>query len=141
MTMSDYSDLEKEIESAPEPKILPAGSEVKARIIMVNTGISDKNGCKWYMPVFDVPADPMVMSFSDFFWEILDRDKLEASDYAKALNKFNKFTTAFRIDLSRPFSWTDDLPGKDGWMILGIQKDKEGVYDDKNSVKKYIAGK
>ncbi len=43
MSMSDYSDMEQEIREAPEPTILQAGTEIKARIITVNSGISDKN--------------------------------------------------------------------------------------------------
>lgn len=38
--LSDYSDLEKEIASAPEPRILNRGAEVKARIIAVREGTS-----------------------------------------------------------------------------------------------------
>jgi len=53
--------------------------------------------------------------------------------------KFKSFATAFGIDYSRPFSWTDDLPGKEGWLIVGVRKSDE--YGDQNSVKKYIAGK
>jgi len=50
MSLVDYTDMEKEISGAPEPKLLPTGTEVKARIVAVNTGISDKNDCTWYMP-------------------------------------------------------------------------------------------
>jgi len=32
MGLTDYSNLEQEIKDAPEPKILTAGTEVKARI-------------------------------------------------------------------------------------------------------------
>ena len=54
MSLSDYSSMEQEIRNAPEPKVLPKGSEVKARIISVNTGVSEKQksyGARWYMPV------------------------------------------------------------------------------------------
>ena len=59
MAMSDYSDLEKEIGGAPEPKMLPAGSEVKARIISVRSGVSDKNDCddKALQMVSDMASD------------------------------------------------------------------------------------
>jgi hypothetical protein len=138
--LTDYSDLEKEIEEAPEPKYLPAGTEVKARIVQVGTGVSDKNNCEYYMPLFDVPDDPMVMMFNDFFWH-LDKEKLDAKDYQQSLYKFQKFAASFGIDYSRPFDWEDDLPSKEGWMILGVAKDKTGQYPDKNNVKKYIAPK
>jgi len=138
--LTDYSDLESEIKDAPEPKLLTSGTEVKARIVIVNSGVSEKNDCTWYMPTFDVPDDPMVMMFSDFFWN-LDKDLLEPKDYQQTLYKFKQFAEAFGLDYSRPFSWEDDLPGLSGWLIVGIQKDKTGQYPDKNSVRKYIAPK
>ena len=136
--LSDYSSLESRIKDAPEPTILPRGSEVKARIISVNTGISEKNDARWYSVGYDVPDEPMSLPFNDFFWEILDEDKIDPGQFMKNLDRFRNFVSAFDIDLSRPFDWEDDLPGKEGWMILGIAKDKTGEYDDKNSVKKYI---
>ena len=136
MSLADYSDLEKEIADAPEPKVLPRGSEVKARIINVREGISDKNDAQWYMPVFDVPADPMVVEFNDFFWDLLDRDKLDPKQQARSMRKFKTFAEAFGLDYSRPFSWTDDLIGLEGWVILGVRKSDE--YGDQNTVSKYV---
>lgn len=135
MAMSDYSDLENEIKDAPEPKVLPKGSEVKARIISVRSGVSDKNDCTWYMPVFDVADDPMVMEFNDFFWE-LDKTKLNPKQFQRELYKFKQFASCFGIDFSRPFSWEDDLPGKEGWVILNVQKSDE--YGEQNRVGKYV---
>jgi len=137
--LTDYSDLEKEIEDAPEPSILPRGSEVKARIIAMREGISDKNDAQWYMPVLDVPDQPLAMEFNDFFWDLADRAKLDEKSAARSLRKFKMFATAFDIDYSKPFSWADDLIGKTGWVILGVKKDDE--YGDKNTVSKYVAGK
>ena len=138
MSLTDYSDLEQEIKDAPEPKILAAGTEVNLRIISVRSGISDTNDCKWYQPVFDVPDDPMVMEFNDFFWE-LDREKLDPKKFARALNDFRNFAAAIDLDYSRPFSWEDDLVGKTGWAILGVKKDD--TYGDGNTVKKYVTRK
>jgi hypothetical protein len=134
--MSDYSDFSNEISSAPEPSILRPNTEVKARIVSVRTGTSDKNDCNWYQPIFDVPEDPMIMEFNDFFWE-LDREKLTPKQFQRELYKFKQFATAFEIDFSRPFSWTDDLPEKEGWLIVGVKKSDE--YGDQNTVKKYVA--
>lgn len=139
MALTDYSDIEKEILDAPEPKILPAGVEVKARIIAVRGGVSDKNDAQWYSPVFDVPADPMVTEFNGFFWDLIDRDKLTAKEYERTKFQFSQFIKAFGIDLSRPFSWEDDLPGKEGWIITGIKKSEE--YGDQNTVKKFVIKK
>ncbi len=123
---------------AAEPKQLPAGSEVKARIVSIRTGISDKNDCTWRSVVYDVPAEPMVTEFNDFMWD-LDKEKLTPKQFARELYKFKQFASAFGIDFSRPFSWEDDLPGKEGWIIVGVKKSDE--YGDQNTVKKYIAKK
>ena len=139
MSLTDYSDLEGQIKDAPEPKTLPRGSEVKARIISVREGISDKNGAQWYSPVFDVPSDPMVIEFNDFFWDLADRDKLTEKEFQRSVRKFKLFAEAIGLDYSRPFSWTDDLVGMECWVILGVKKSDE--YGDQNTVSKYITGK
>ena len=137
--LADYTDLEQEIKDAPEQKTLPRGSEVKARIVGVREGTSDKNGCQWYQPIFDVPSDPLVNEFNDFFWDLADRDKLDAKQSARALTKFRNFATAFDLDFSRPFEWETDLIGLEGWVILGVKKSDE--YGDQNTVSKYVTGK
>ena len=141
MSLADYTDLEKDIVDAPEPKTLPRGSEVKARIIAVRSGLSEKNNnAQWYSPVFDVPTDPMVVEFNDFFWDLADsKGKIEDKQYQRALNKFKNFAAAFKLDYSRPFSWEDDLIGLEGWVITGVRKSDE--YGDQNTVSKYVAGK
>lgn len=136
--LTDYSNLEQDITNAQEPKILPSGTEVKARIISVRSGVSDKNDCTWYQPVFDVPDEPLVMEFNAFMWE-LDRSKLTEKQFTRGLHDFQQFAKAFGIDYSRPFSWEDDLIGLEGWVILGIKKDE--TYGDGNTIKKYIVKK
>jgi hypothetical protein len=137
MSLTDYSHLEDQIEDAEDFKILPAGTEVEARIIGINTGVSEKNDCRWFMPLFDIPDEPMAAEFNDFFWD-LDKDKLDEKAFARSLSKFKKFAKAFDVDFSRPFDW-DDLVGSTGWVILGIRKDEE--YGDKNKVNKYVMGR
>lgn len=134
--LTDYSAIENEITGAEEPKILPAGSEVKARIIGVRTGTSEKNDCIWYSPIFDVPEDPLIAEFSAFFWE-LDAEKLDPKSYSRSLYTFKQFAKCFDLDYTKPFSWEDDLIGLEGWVILGIRKSDE--YGDQNTIKKYIA--
>lgn len=138
MSLTDYSDLEKEIKEAPEPKTLKAGEEVKARIISVRSGISDKNDAKWYQPVFDVPADPMVNEFNDFLWDLADRDKLDEKQRMRNTNRFKHFAAAFELDYSKPFSWEDDLVGLEGWVIVGTKNSDD--YGLQNTVKKYSSG-
>jgi hypothetical protein len=138
MTLTDYSNLEKEIANAPEPKTLKRGEEVKARIISVRSGVSDKNDAHWFQPVFDVPADPMVSEFNDFFWDLADQDILEPKQVARNMNKFKNFAAAFDLDYSRPFSWEDDLVGLEGWIVVGVKKSDE--YGDQNTVSRYVSG-
>uniref|UniRef100_A0A6M3LIL6 Uncharacterized protein n=2 Tax=viral metagenome TaxID=1070528 RepID=A0A6M3LIL6_9ZZZZ len=138
MALTDYSDLEKEILNAPEPKVLPAGSEVKARIIAIRSGVSDKNDVNWKQPVFDVPADPMVIEFNDFFWDLADRDKLDPKSVQRGIYKFGQLVKCFGIDISRPIDW-EQFIGLEGWVILGVKKSDE--YGDGNTVKKYIVKK
>ena len=139
MTLADYSDIEKDIKEAPEPKILPRGSEVKARIIGCRSGVSDKNDCQWYQPIFDVENDPLVIEFNDFFWDLADKEKLDAKQSNRALTKFKNFAAAFDLDYSRPFDWEEDLINLEGWVILGVKKSDE--YGDQNTVSKYVTGK
>lgn len=135
--LSDYSSLEKEIKEAPEPEVLPNGSEVKARIIGVRDGVSEKNSAHWYSVSFDVPDKPLVKEFNAFFWDLADLSKLEQKAGYAALRNFKNFASAFDIDYSKPFSWEDDLPGRMGWLIAGVKKTDE--YGDQNTVKKYLA--
>jgi len=137
MSLVDYSSLEKEIEDAPEPKILPTGSEVRIRIVAVREGMSDKNGAGFFMPMFDCPDDPMVIEFNDFFWDLADASKIDPKQVQRGLHKFKTFADSIGLDYSRPFNWMDDLPGMEGWAILGIRKSEE--YGDSNTIKKYIA--
>lgn len=142
MSLTDYSNLEQEIKDAPEPKILPRGSEVKARIITVRSGVSERGdnaGAQWYQPVFDIPSEPLAKEFNDFFWDLASRDILDEKSYMRALRKFKSFAESFNIDYTRPFDWEEDLIGKEGWVILGIKKSDE--YGDGNTVQKYIAGR
>lgn len=137
MAIVDFTKLEGRIKSAEEPKVLKVGTEVKARIISIRHGTSDKNDCDWYQVVFDVPDDPMVIEFNDFFWE-LDESKLETKQFQRGLYKFQQFIECFGIDISRPFDMDDDWPGLEGWIIVGIRKSDE--FGDSNTVKKYVTG-
>lgn len=138
MSLVDYTDIKDEINDAPEPKILPAGTEVKARIVSVRTGISDTNDCGYFSPVFEAVDDPMVKEFSGFFWE-LNKERLTPKQYARSLWDFKAFCKCFDIDYSRPLSWEDDLPGHEGYVIVGVKKDD--TYGEQNTIRKYVTPK
>lgn len=146
MTLTDYSDLEKEIRDASEMQVLPARTEAKLRIVSVTSGVIDdeaKNsyGAEWHSVVFDVPDEVNCPMFSDFFWDLNSRDKISPKQFKSALRQFRDFAEAFNIDYSRPFSWEDDLPGLEGWAVLKVVKDKTGEYPDKNGISLYIVPK
>ena len=134
MSFMDFSNVEKEILDAPAPHILDKGSEVQIRITTVREGVSDKNNCRWFMPNFDVPSDPMAKEFNTFFWNPLDNAKLDEKQRQKNNYNFQQFVQCFGIDLKK-FNF-DDLAGKKGWAILGVQKDEE--FGDKNFISKYV---
>ena len=145
MALTDYSSLEKEITNVPEPTTLKKGTEVKARIIGVRTGVVEKDesdyvGLSYFSVSFDTPDEPLAKEFSDFFWDLADIDKIRNISEKTALGAmrhFRNFAEAFGLDFSRPFDLEDDLPGKEGWLIVGIKKSDE--YGDQNTVQKYLS--
>ena len=135
--LTDYSDLEQEMSEVPEPPTLPIGTEAKLRIIFVGSGEGEYG--KWYRVSYDVPSEPLVKEFGDFFSDPLDAKILsDEKQKKKAFRKFYAFATAFGIDISRPFDWEDDLVGLEGWTILGVKKNDE--YGEQNTVSKYVVG-
>ena len=147
MSLTDYSKLEGEIKNAPEPTTLKKGTEVKARIIAVRTGVVEKEesaytGISYFSVTFDVPDEPNVKEFSDFFWDLVDIDKIrnisEKASFS-AIRHFRNFAESFSIDYSRPFNLEEDLFGKKSWLIVGIKRSDE--YGDQNIVQKYVSPK
>ena len=144
MALTDYSSMEKEITDVPEPTTIKKGTEVKARIISVRTGIVEKEesdyfGISYFSVSYDVPSEPLSKEFNDFFWDLVDIEKLRAISEKTALGAirhFRTFAESFGLDYSRPFDLEDDLPGKEGWLIVGIKKSDE--YGDQNTVQKYL---
>jgi len=145
MALTDYSSMEQEIENVPEPSVLKKGTEVRARIISVRTGTvekedSDYYGLAYFAPTFDAPDEPLAKEFSDFFWDLCDIEALRAISEKTALGamrKFRNFADAFGLDYSRPFDLEDDLPNREGWLIVGVKKSDE--YGEQNTVQKYLA--
>ena len=138
MSLLDLTGIIDEINDAEEPTYLEKGTEANLRIVSVRTGTSDKNGCDWFSPMYEVMDHPLAMEFNSFLWAP-DKDKLTPKQYARALYDIKVFAKAFGIDLSKPIDYEDDLPGNTGWAILGVQKDEE--YGDRNTIGKFIAPK
>ena len=140
--LTDYSSMENEIKNAPEPTAIKAGTEVKARIIGVRTGVVEKEGdytgFEYFSVSYDAPDEPIAAEFSDFFWDLSNREKMSEKDFLRALRKFRSFAEAFSIDYSKPFDLEDDLPGKVGWLITGKTKTSD-EYGVQTTVSKYIS--
>ena len=135
MSLTDYSALEQRIADAPEPVVLPKGTEVKARIVNIRTGI-DKNEIRYFMPVFDVPGEDLVKEFSHFFTDLVDVEKLTDKQKNAAFRQFKLFAEAFGIDYSKPFDFEEFIE-LEGWVIVGVQKTDD--YGEQNTVNRYIA--
>jgi|GEM_PF-1020680 len=145
MALTDYSSMEKDIANVPEPSVIKKGTEVKARIIGVRTGVTEKEdsdyyGLSYFSVSYDVPSEPLSKEFNDFFWDLVDLERLKKISEKSAIGamrKFRTFAEAFGLDYGRPFDLEEDLPGKEGWLIVGIKKSDE--YGDQNTVQRYLA--
>ena len=127
--------LDIDVTSAKEPTVMPAGSEVKLRIIDVRAD-TDKNGNPYLMPRFDVVDEPLAKDFTDFMG--LTYDGQDEKEKARNEWKVNTFLSAF--GLPNPYHGdTADMQGKTGWAILGSKTDD--TYGEQNTVRKYVAGK
>lgn len=141
MALTDYSSMETEIKNIPEPITIKKGTEVKARIISVKTGVIDKpgsdyEGFSYFSVSYDVPDEPLSKEFNDFFWGLENRARMSEKDFLRAVRKFRSFAESFGLDYSRPFDLEDELPGNEGWLIVGVKHSDE--YGDQNTVSKYI---
>ena len=118
MSLLDLAHMIDEIEDAQEPTIAEKGSEQHLRIISVRTGLAGEYDCEYFSPVFEVIDAPLVKEFSCFLW-VPTKDKLSAKAFARSLYEIKIFAQCFKLDLSRPIDYEDDLPGREGWAILG----------------------
>lgn len=138
MSMIDLTGMLDEIENAEEPKVLKSGSEYKLRIISVRGGEAGQGNCEYISPVFEVPSEPLAKEFSTFLW-VPDKESLSEKQFVRALNDFKKFIKAFSIDISKPLDYEDDLPGHEGWAILGTKNSDE--YGEQNTIRSFVAGR
>lgn len=139
MSMLDLTDQMDDIESAEEPTIAEAGEEYKIRIIGCRNGERvDKttgNEIKYFAPMFEVVDAPMVKEFSGF-QDIPNKKAMTEKQYERSLYGIKVFAKCFGIDLSRPVDYEDDLPGLEGWAILGNKT--SDTYGEQNTIRKYI---
>jgi hypothetical protein len=133
MSLIDYVN---EIKDAPEPYILQKGEEVKVRITNVRVGESE--GRPYWIPMYEVPDQPMANEFSDFFWTLSSDNKeiLTRKQWERNIYNTKCFLECFGVDLTKPFDPEEDFIGLEGWVIVGVKSSEE--YGDQNTVRKYI---
>ena len=133
--------VELDLDGAQEPTIAPADKEYKLRIISCEGLKQDKNGNDYIMPKFEIPSEPTSKEFTKYL-------KLATPNNLKDLSKKEantlkwsnaNFLLCFRIDAKKKFKPENDLVGKTGWAILGVESDEE--YGDKNYIKRLIVPK
>ena len=118
-----------------ELDVLAEGTEAELKIIGMRAG-TDKNGNQYISPMFEVLGfGPNVKDFSRYLG--LPGDGRTAKENVSAMSMVSKFAKAFGIDLTKPFS-EDEVVGKRGWAILGIEKDQDG--EPINKVNKFVTG-
>lgn len=132
--LTDYTDLEEAIMNAPEPIILPRGSEEKVRIINHAEGEGEYG--TWHNLTFDIPSEPLAKEIRKFINDPLQAQNAEEKIKQGVNRNFGYFVKCFDIDISR-FDW-DGLVGLEGWAILGVKKDDE--YGDSNTISKFVVG-
>jgi len=139
MSMLDLTEQMDDIEGAEEPTVAEAGEEYKLRIIGCREGERvDKNtgnDLKYFSPLFEIADAPMVKEFSGFF-DIPNKGNMTEKQYKRSLYAIKVFAKAFDLDLARPIDYEDDLPGLEGWAILGTKTDD--TYGEQNTIRKYI---
>lgn len=64
----------------------------------------------------------------------------EEDDEEKANNikrSVQSFVKCFNLNSNEPEDWI----GSRGWAILGVEKDQEGIYGDRNNIKRFLEPK
>ena len=118
----------------PEGKIQPAGTEIRARIMRVSKDL-DKNGTPYIMPWMEDADDPNVEDFNDYL-PMPGADETEKEN-GRRLRRLRAFGECFDIDLFGSPVTTDEMKGKDGYVIVGVKEGQDG--NPANNVKQYLA--
>ncbi|KKL51831.1 hypothetical protein LCGC14_2291580 [marine sediment metagenome] len=128
--------LDLDLSDAQEPQVAPANEEYKLRIVGVKVGV-DKNSHDYFIPAFEIPDEPNYKEFSRFYG--LPHKDMNPKQLNSCKWQLKSFFEAFKVDHSKKLNVENDLPGKTGWAILGVESVEE--YGDKNYIKKLIKPK
>jgi hypothetical protein len=134
MTLVDLDSLD--IENAPEPTVVDADEEYKLVIISVTTGV-DKNDFDYILPRLEVEDNPLAKDFTYFVH--LPTDGMTEKKLLKVTYQLKMFLKCFGVSTTGKLNPEEDLPGRDGWAILGVDEDEQ--YGEQNYVKRLIVPK
>ena len=107
--------LDIDVDSAIEPRSVPADVEYELRIIEVKHGV-DKNGNPYIMPRFEVINEVGAKDFTKFFGIPGQNDDPKKTN--QKLWSLKAFCQAFSID---PKTDVTEWVGHSGWAILGVE--------------------
>ena len=109
--------------------------EVELEIKFAELKSNDKS--TWISVQFCPVNDPEAR-YDDIYQNVFlpNAEEADAKRRKKQINRFQTFLAAFNVDTSSGSLDTDDLVGKTGWALTGIEKDP--AYPDKATVKKFI---
>lgn len=130
----EYLDLTGvDTEDTFDPVVLDKGTEARLRIVSMISG-KNQNGNPYIMPFFDCPDEAYFKEFGEYIELPNESQSPKARNNAKL--KLKAFKDCFDIDFSQTLDVKNDVVGKEGDVILGIGKDKDGA--PSNKVDKYL---
>mgnify|MGYP006909287062 CR=1 FL=1 len=117
-----------------EPVVLEKGAEARLRITGCKSGKNETTGIKYLMVFFDNQDEPYFKEFGEYL--PFPHESMSPKENNNAKLKLNAFKACFDIDLSGTVDVKNDIVGKEGDVILGVGKDKDGA--PCNKVDKYL---
>lgn len=132
--------LDLNFQNVDEIKTLGADTEVKLRVDSIEIKPRKKDASIDQAVIkFVDPSDPLVDDIYVYLRIPTDAFRNEEPKaYAKLMIRWQKFYDCFDIDTSGPVQ-TDDIPGSEGWCLIGVENDNEG--EPRNRINKFVAGK
>lgn len=124
---------EYELDSVPELKVLPAGTEARVRILEVNI-TTDRNRDDMLVVRMDVSDEPLV---KEIYWRCHMPNARSMTEKRVIMLRriLSDFCDAFALDKTADHDPSDWL-GKEGWSILSVRTDPK--YGDQNEIARWI---
>ncbi len=127
--------LDLDVGDAQEPITVAADEERKLRITSCHVTESDKG--TFLIPRFEVIDEPFAKEFTSPLR--IPTDDLGEKELNRAKWNLKVFFETFEFEVRGEFDPKDDLPGCEGWAILGIRESDD--YGEQNTIKRYLPPK